>query len=111
MSASDPFDVDERFHGGGRVRGVLCREAELGGANDTVVDQEATMDADLDALCTAVLHGCRPAAEKLSNAPPSQVLPTRVLRLALPLLLWLPTPRDLRPGRRPARTHAPLAQA
>ena len=54
MSASDPFDVDERFHGGGRVRGVLCREAELGGANDTVVDQEATMDADLDTLCTAV---------------------------------------------------------
>jgi transposase len=31
----------------------LCREAEVGGANNTV-DQEATMDADLDTLCIAV---------------------------------------------------------
>jgi hypothetical protein len=32
----------------------LCREAEVGGAKYTVVDQEATMDADLDTLCTVV---------------------------------------------------------
>jgi hypothetical protein len=31
----------------------LCREAEVGGAEITV-DQEATMDADLDTLCIAV---------------------------------------------------------
>jgi hypothetical protein len=31
----------------------LCREAEVGGA-DYTVDQEATMDADLDSLCIAV---------------------------------------------------------
>jgi hypothetical protein len=31
----------------------LCREAEVGGAEITV-DQEATMDADLDTLCVAV---------------------------------------------------------
>jgi hypothetical protein len=31
----------------------LCREVEVGGAEDTV-DQEATMDADLDTLCTVV---------------------------------------------------------
>jgi hypothetical protein len=32
----------------------LCGEAEVGGAEITVVDLEATMDADLDTLCTAV---------------------------------------------------------
>jgi hypothetical protein len=32
----------------------LCREVEVGGAKYTVVDQEATMDADLDTLCTVV---------------------------------------------------------
>jgi Transposase DDE domain len=31
----------------------LCREVEVGGAKNTV-DQEATMDADLDTLCTVV---------------------------------------------------------
>jgi hypothetical protein len=31
----------------------LCREAEVGAAEDTV-DLEATLDADLDTLCTAV---------------------------------------------------------
>jgi hypothetical protein len=32
----------------------LQRGREVGGAKNTVVDQEATMDADLDLLCTAV---------------------------------------------------------
>jgi hypothetical protein len=35
------------------VQGVFNREAEVGGVQDTV-DLEATMDADLDTLCTAV---------------------------------------------------------
>ena len=36
-----------------RDQGIPSREAEVGGVHDTV-DQEATLHADLDTLCTAV---------------------------------------------------------